>query len=295
MPDLVDSRARMVDVHLGLRGITDALVLDAFRHVPREAFVPAELSEFAYEDTPLPIGQGQTISQPYIVALTIQEARPARRRTGARDRHRLGVRGRRPRSYRERRVHVERIESLAVRRKTAWRARAFQRARGHGDGSLGLPEHAPYEPSPWPRAGRRRRRPSWRSSRSAAGSSCQSELRGHAKLVRITRESDAKYREEPLVDVHFVPLIGEEGLGPRARPDCPAPRLSRGAGVSRRSCARRPNQSRTSRRRPSTRCSIGSATPSSSFSAKRRTGPASFIGCAHASRASSSRTEASSS
>ncbi|MGA7122519.1 MAG: hypothetical protein WBY94_20630, partial [Polyangiaceae bacterium] len=73
MPDLVDSRARMVDVHLGQRGITHALVLDAFRQVPREAFVPAELSEFAYEDTPLPIGQGQTISQPYIVALTIQE------------------------------------------------------------------------------------------------------------------------------------------------------------------------------------------------------------------------------
>src|SRR5512141_2635091 len=62
----------MVDLQLEARGITDRRVLDAFRSVPREAFLPQNLAEFAYQDSPLPIGDGQTISQPYIVALTIE-------------------------------------------------------------------------------------------------------------------------------------------------------------------------------------------------------------------------------
>ena len=62
------------------------------RAVPREAFMPEELAEFAYEDTPLPIEEGQTISQPYIVALMIAAIRAGATGPGARDRHRLGVR-----------------------------------------------------------------------------------------------------------------------------------------------------------------------------------------------------------
>ena len=63
-----EERERMVESHLASRGISDPAVLEAFRRVPREAFVPEELAEFAYEDAPLPIEMGQTISQPYIVA-----------------------------------------------------------------------------------------------------------------------------------------------------------------------------------------------------------------------------------
>ena len=62
-------RERMVRLHIAGRGIRDPAVLDAMRRVPREVFLPPELVEFAYEDHPLPIGAGQTISQPYIVAL----------------------------------------------------------------------------------------------------------------------------------------------------------------------------------------------------------------------------------
>src|SRR3990172_7116691 len=62
-------RERMVKHHLAQRGIRSRAVLDAFRNVPREAFVPEALAEFAYEDAPLPIEAGQTISQPFIVAL----------------------------------------------------------------------------------------------------------------------------------------------------------------------------------------------------------------------------------
>ena len=68
-----------------------AAVLDAFREVPREAFVPEAMREFAYEDGPLPIEAGQTISQPYIVALMIEAAEVGAGRPGARDRRRLGL------------------------------------------------------------------------------------------------------------------------------------------------------------------------------------------------------------
>ncbi len=64
----------MVDVQIAGRGVRDARVLAAMRQVPREAFVDASLEEFAYEDSPLPIAEQQTISQPYIVALMLEAA-----------------------------------------------------------------------------------------------------------------------------------------------------------------------------------------------------------------------------
>jgi protein-L-isoaspartate(D-aspartate) O-methyltransferase len=62
------ARRRMIDEQIRARGVTNQAVLDAMRKVPRHQFVPANLRDSAYEDGPLPIGQGQTISQPYIVA-----------------------------------------------------------------------------------------------------------------------------------------------------------------------------------------------------------------------------------
>jgi protein-L-isoaspartate(D-aspartate) O-methyltransferase len=74
MADPQDLRERMVEEQILRRGIEAPAVLAAFRAVPREAFVSESLREFAYEDGPLPIGAGQTISQPYIVALMIDAA-----------------------------------------------------------------------------------------------------------------------------------------------------------------------------------------------------------------------------
>jgi protein-L-isoaspartate(D-aspartate) O-methyltransferase len=71
---LAIDRARMVERQIARRGVSDARVLDAMRQVPREAFVAPGFEEFAYEDSPLPIAEGQTISQPYIVALMIEAA-----------------------------------------------------------------------------------------------------------------------------------------------------------------------------------------------------------------------------
>jgi protein-L-isoaspartate(D-aspartate) O-methyltransferase len=65
-------RQRMVDEHLRARGITDERVLEAMARVPRHEFAPPRYREQAYEDHPLPIGEGQTISQPYIVAIMLE-------------------------------------------------------------------------------------------------------------------------------------------------------------------------------------------------------------------------------
>jgi protein-L-isoaspartate(D-aspartate) O-methyltransferase len=79
--DFAAERHRMVEVQLASRGLRDRLVLDAMREVPRGQFVDPGFEEFAYEDSPLPIGAGQTISQPYIVALMLEaaEIRPGAR------------------------------------------------------------------------------------------------------------------------------------------------------------------------------------------------------------------------
>src|SRR6478672_10128464 len=74
MGDFAAERNRMVERQVAARGIIGRRLLDAMREVPREAFVPAHLEEFAYEDSPLPIEADQTISQPYIVALMIEAA-----------------------------------------------------------------------------------------------------------------------------------------------------------------------------------------------------------------------------
>ncbi|HET6374242.1 MAG TPA: protein-L-isoaspartate O-methyltransferase, partial [Candidatus Polarisedimenticolia bacterium] len=67
-------RRAMVATQIEAQGIKDPAVLQALENVPRHLFVPVELQERAYEDRPLPIGEGQTISQPYIVALMTQLA-----------------------------------------------------------------------------------------------------------------------------------------------------------------------------------------------------------------------------
>ena len=74
MIDTEHARHLMVDRQLARRGVSDSHVLEAMREVPREAFVPEKLHEFAYEDSPLPIEAGQTISPPYLVASLAEAA-----------------------------------------------------------------------------------------------------------------------------------------------------------------------------------------------------------------------------
>ena len=72
MVDSQKARSRMVKDQIAARGVRSRLVLDAMEAIPREAFLPVQLHEFAYDDTPLPIAEGQTISQPYIVGFMVE-------------------------------------------------------------------------------------------------------------------------------------------------------------------------------------------------------------------------------
>jgi protein-L-isoaspartate(D-aspartate) O-methyltransferase len=137
----------MVERQLRSRGIADTRVLEAMARVPREFFVPEGERARAYEDEPLPIGFGQTISQPLMVALICQEAsvRPGHRvlDVGAGSGYQAAVLAELGAT-----VHaVERVPELAeFARANLERTGYDQRVAVHvGDGTLGLPEHAPFD------------------------------------------------------------------------------------------------------------------------------------------------------
>ena len=132
----------MVDAQLRMRGIEDERVLDAMARVPRELFVPAGLAERAYDDAALPIGAGQTISQPYMVALICSElALRGDERVldvGTGSGYQAAVLAELARE-----VHtIERIPELAE----LARERLGDRVHVHvGDGTRGLPELGPFD------------------------------------------------------------------------------------------------------------------------------------------------------
>ena len=139
-------RARMVEEQLKARGITDERLLAAFRRIPRHRFVPAEFQQEAYADHPLPIGAGQTISQPYIVALMLHHMRlQGHERVleiGTGSGYQTAILAEVALDV----YSIERIPELllAVRR----RLEELGCLNVHltpGNGSLGWPEHAPYD------------------------------------------------------------------------------------------------------------------------------------------------------
>ena len=141
-----DERARMVDLQLYRRGIADERVLAAMGRVPRELFVPAEVREAAYADAALPIGDGQTISQPYMVALICEQlALHGTERVldvGTGSGYQAAVLAELAAE-----VHtIERIPELAERASETLAAAGYgERVQLHvGDGSRGVPEHAPF-------------------------------------------------------------------------------------------------------------------------------------------------------
>ena len=213
MLDLADARAQMVRTHIAARGVRDPAVLTAMRSVPREAFLPPELEEFAYTDAPLPIERGQTISQPYIVALMTAAAalRPGDRvlEVGTGSGYAAAILGRIAREV----YTVERHEELA--RVAAERLARLGFANVsvlHGDGTLGWPEHAPYDAIIVAAGGPKV--PEALLDQLAPGGRLVipvGEGRSVQRLLRVTRGADGRFHEEELGDVRFVPLIGAQG------------------------------------------------------------------------------------
>jgi protein-L-isoaspartate(D-aspartate) O-methyltransferase len=228
MSDLQRKREHMVERHLRRRGVTDARILDAFRAVPREAFVPEELVPYAYDDTPLPIGEGQTISQPYIVALTIQALllKGGERvlEIGTGSGYAAAILGQIAKEV----YTVERIPELAANA-TERLARAGAK-NVHllcGDGTLGWRDHAPYDAIAVAAGGPRV--PEALVAQLAIGGRLVVPVgpdEDSQKLVRVVRENESEARRENLADVRFVPLIGEQGWADESRIIATSPRVS---------------------------------------------------------------------
>jgi len=214
MQDFSIERQRMVTTQIASRGIKDAAVLHAMGAVAREPFLPIRLAEFAYQDTPLPIEAGQTISQPYIVALMIEcvEAKPHEKalEIGTGSGYAAAVLSRIVDSV----YTVERHEELA----TIARRRLSELHYDNihvltGDGTLGWPEHAPYDVIIVTAGGPQIPKPLLEQLRVGGrlvipvGSSSSRAQ----QLIRVTRVTEDQYEEENLGDVQFVLLIGAEG------------------------------------------------------------------------------------
>ncbi|HLA97360.1 MAG TPA: protein-L-isoaspartate(D-aspartate) O-methyltransferase [Anaerolineales bacterium] len=139
-------RRRMVKEQLSARNIRDARVLEAMEAVPRHRFVPEEHRHLAYSDGPLPIGSGQTISQPYIVALMTQllrlDSQDKVLEIGTGSGYQAAVL-----AYLAREVHtVERHKGLAEKAIAVLGELNVENVHVHiGDGSLGLPAFAPFQ------------------------------------------------------------------------------------------------------------------------------------------------------
>jgi protein-L-isoaspartate(D-aspartate) O-methyltransferase len=139
-------RDQMVEEHIRDRGIRQQRLLDAFRRVPRHLFVPAEFQEQAYTDHPLPIGAGQTISQPYIVALMTErlhlQGHERVLEIGAGSGYQTAILAEMALEI----FSVERVpELLSAASDRLARLGYLNIHLTHGNGSLGWPEHAPYE------------------------------------------------------------------------------------------------------------------------------------------------------
>jgi len=206
-------RERMVAKQIEARGVEDSFVLDAMRAVPREDFMPSEERDVAYEDGPLPIGHGQTISQPYIVAAMTAAARvrPGERvlEIGTGSGYGAAVLSKIAGEV----YTIERIEALADSARERLAALGYGNVHVRcGDGTLGWPEHAPYDAIVVTAGGPTV--PPALLDELKPGGRLVMPLGSNPRvqrLVRLTRTGPETYAQDELEPVAFVPLIGEQG------------------------------------------------------------------------------------
>jgi protein-L-isoaspartate(D-aspartate) O-methyltransferase len=213
MTDFTAERENMVERQLRLRGIAGRSILDAFQAVPRHEFVSPEFAHLAYGDHPLPIEAGQTISQPYIVALMIEAAKigPGDKvlEVGAGSGYAAAVIGRIAGKV----VAIERQhELIEVARERTRRLGYANVEIVEGDGTTGWLAEAPYDAILAAASGSHVPQPL--IDQLAPGGRLVMPLGGPGwvqELVKVTKRDDGTLEQENLGGVRFVPLIGEEG------------------------------------------------------------------------------------
>src|ERR1700692_3215909 len=239
MTDLSKLRQHMVKHEIAARGVRAEIVLAAMRKVPREAFLPEHLREFAYEDSPLSIDAGQTISQPYIVALMIEalDLKGGEKvlEIGTGSGYAAAVLAEIAREV----YTVERISQLAEQAAAKLQALGYSNVHVvHGDGTLGWPGAAPYDAIIVAASGPEV--PESLKQQLKIGSRLVMPVGANPRaqeLVRVARLSETDFETEDLAEVRFVPLIGEEGWPQKDPPAPSGQRLVRqreaGGGIAR--------------------------------------------------------------
>lgn len=207
--DFAALRESMIESQIAARGVRDRRVLDALRAVPREEFVAAHLAGSAYDDHPLPIPEGQTISQPFVVALMAEalEPRPEDRvlEVGAGSGYAAAVLSRLASAV----FAVERYAGLAREAAERLARLGFGNVRVcAGDGTRGWPEHAPFQAIAVAAAGPEV--PPALLDQLAPGGRLVMPVGPpeHQTLVRVRRAADGSLCRESLGEVRFVPLMG---------------------------------------------------------------------------------------
>lgn len=213
MSSLIESRKRMVFEQIHARGIRDTKVLKAMGKVRREAFVPKNLRDFAYADKPLPIGEGQTISQPFIVAYMIEalalKGGEKVLEIGAGSGYAAAVLAEIAGDV----YAIERIGQLADKAVSNLIDEGYENVHvRHADGTRGWREEMPFDAilvsasAPVIPETMKRQLATGGRMVVPVGNSTRTQ-----ELVRITRRENDHFDWENLADVRFVPLISEEG------------------------------------------------------------------------------------
>jgi len=202
-------RHQMVSKQIEARGVRDARVLGAMRKVPRHRFVPVSQRASAYDDRPLSIGHGQTISQPYIVALMSELAGvgPGDKvlEVGTGSAYQAAVLA----EMGVKVFSIEIIEPLAEQAKATLAKQGY--AQGvevrHGDGYAGWPEHAPFDAIVVTAAPPKIPEP-LKQQLKIGGRLIIPVGKSYQSLLRVTRTKDG-FREESVIPVRFVPMTGK--------------------------------------------------------------------------------------
>lgn len=204
--DFARKRERMVETQIEARGVKDDKVLEAMRKVPRHLFVPENMKLYAYRDEPLVIGEGQTISQPYIVAYMTEalqlKGHERILEVGTGSGYQAAVLAEIVQEV----FSVELLESLSLKAQDTLKRLGYKNIHFRiGDGTLGWKERAPYDaimvtaaPAKVPKA--------LQEQLTIGGKMIIPVGAAFQELVLLTREK-RKYKKKILLPVRFVPLI----------------------------------------------------------------------------------------